>query len=110
VIWYKPAFIFPRDSANLSSQDPIVSQIPLDPFITLGLISFSCGGVGWLVGPIIGTAIFNWRIGKNKKVQMAEKEVEFYRRVKRYRVDPSASSMANPVPGEFEFLLRGRSC
>lgn len=27
-----------------------------------------------------------------------QKEKEFYSRIKRYRVDPSASSMANPVP------------
>lgn len=32
---------------------------------------------------------------------MDEKEKEFYRRIKRFRVDPSASSMANPVPGMF---------
>jgi import inner membrane translocase subunit TIM23 len=44
---------------------------------------------------------------RNRKFrqQMDEKEKEFYRRIKRYRVDPSASSMANPVPGEFYFLL-----
>lgn len=27
-----------------------------------------------------------------------QKEKEFYNRVKKFRVDPSASSMANPVP------------
>jgi len=35
---------------------------------------------------------------------MDEKEKEFYRRIKRFRVDPSASSMANPVPGMFSIL------
>lgn len=35
---------------------------------------------------------------------MDEKEKEFYRRIKTYRVDPSASSMANPVPGTFNPL------
>jgi len=78
--------------------DALVSQLPLDPFISLGLITFACGGTGWLIGPIFGTALFNWRIGKNKKAQMGEKEVEFYRRVKRYRVDPSGGSASNPVP------------
>lgn len=78
--------------------DALVSQIPLDPFITLGMITFTCGGVGWLTGPILGTALFNFR---NRKyvAQMKDKEREFYARVKKYRVDPSASSMANPVPG-----------
>ncbi|KAF8866656.1 Pam17-domain-containing protein [Acephala macrosclerotiorum] len=80
-----------------SDMDAIVGQIPLDPFITLGLITFTCGGVGWLAGPIVGTAAFNWR-NRKFRGQMDEKEKEFYRRIKRYRVDPSASSMANPVP------------
>ncbi len=43
----------------MSDMDAIVGQIPLDPFITLGLITFGCGGVGWLLGPIVGTGIFN---------------------------------------------------
>lgn len=43
----------------LSDMDKIVSQVPLDPFITLGLITFSCGGLGWLMGPVVGTGIFN---------------------------------------------------
>ena len=71
----------------------------------MGLITMTCGGLGWLVGPIAGNAIFNFKIGKGKKAQMNEKEVEFYRRIKRYRIDPSASSMANPVPGESPLLL-----
>ena len=83
-----------------SDMDALVSQIPLDPFITLGLITFSCGGIGWLTGPIVGTGFFNWRNRKYRD-QMEEKEKEFYRRIKRFRVDPSASSMANPVPGMF---------
>ena len=52
------------------------------------------------MGPIVGTAFFNWRIGKTRKQQMSEKEVEFYKRVKKYRVDPTGGSVANPVPGE----------
>jgi len=80
-----------------SDMDAIVGQIPLDPFITLGLITFSCGGIGWLLGPIVGTGIFNMMNGKHR-AQMAMKEKEFYNRIKRFRVDPSASSMANPVP------------
>ncbi|RDW68569.1 Pam17-domain-containing protein [Coleophoma crateriformis] len=78
-----------------SDMDAIVSQIPLDPFLTLGLITFTCGGLGWLAGPILGTGLFNAVNGKHK-TQMAAKEKEFYKRVKKYRVDPSASSMANP--------------
>lgn len=43
----------------VSDMDAIVGQVPLDPFITLGLITFSCGGLGWLMGPIVGTGVFN---------------------------------------------------
>ena len=94
---------------TMSDMDSLVSQIPLDPFVTLGLITFACGGVGWLMGPILGTGIFNVR-NRKFRVQMDEKEKEFYKRIKKYRVDPSAgSSMANPVPGEsFRFsYVRG---
>jgi len=77
--------------------DSLVSQFPLDPFITLGIITFLCGGAGWLVGPIVGTSMFNWR-NRGVRDQMDQKEREFYRRIKKFRVDPSASSAANPVP------------
>ncbi|KFZ13014.1 hypothetical protein V502_06814 [Pseudogymnoascus sp. VKM F-4520 (FW-2644)] len=81
----------------VSDMDSLVGQVPLDPFITLGLITFSCGGIGWLLGPIVGTGIFN-TMNRKYIPDMAAKEVEFYKRVKKFRVDPSASSMANPVP------------
>jgi import inner membrane translocase subunit TIM23 len=87
-------------SANM---DALVSQLPLDPFISLGLVTFTCAGAGWLVGPILGTGVFNLQ-NRKFRTQMDEKEKEFYRRVKKFRVDPSASSMANPVPGESWFL------
>ncbi|TVY32104.1 Presequence translocated-associated motor subunit pam17, mitochondrial [Lachnellula subtilissima] len=80
-----------------SDMDSLVSQFPLDPFITLGIITFLCGGAGWLVGPIVGTGMFNWR-NRGVRDQMDQKEREFYRRIKKFRVDPSASSAANPVP------------
>ncbi|KAK6587351.1 hypothetical protein PZA11_000641 [Diplocarpon coronariae] len=90
-------FVLGAQALTSADMDALVSQIPLDPFVTLGLITFSCGGVGWLLGPIVGTGLFNWRNRKFRE-QMDVKEKEFYRRVKRFRVDPSASSMANPVP------------
>ncbi|KAK2628204.1 hypothetical protein QTJ16_002850 [Diplocarpon rosae] len=90
-------FVLGAQALTSADMDALVSQIPLDPFVTLGLITFSCGGVGWLLGPVIGTGVFNWRNRKFRE-QMDLKEKEFYRRVKRFRVDPSASSMANPVP------------
>ena len=83
-----------------SDMDFIASQVPqIDPMIALGLLTFAAGGAGWLVGPIVGTGVFKMMNGKFN-TQMAKKEKEFYHRIKTFRVDPSVSSMANPVPGE----------
>ena len=30
----------------------------LDPFLVLGLITVGSGGVGWLLGPFVGNAVF----------------------------------------------------
>ena len=78
--------------------DSVVSQIPLDPLITLGLLTLSCAALGWLVGPSLGTAVFNTLKSKYKG-PMAIKESEFFARIKKHRVDPSASSVRNP--GQF---------
>ncbi|KAK4149008.1 mitochondrial import protein Pam17-domain-containing protein [Chaetomidium leptoderma] len=77
--------------------DSVVGQIPLDPLITLGLMTMSCAALGWLAGPIVGSAVFNALKGKYKG-PMAVKEGEFFARIKKHRVDPSASSVRNPVP------------
>ncbi|KAK7403174.1 TIM23 complex component [Neonectria punicea] len=82
-------------SAGLA--EPIVSQIPLDPVVTLGLMTFACGGMGWLVGPSIGAQVFYMYHRKWKK-QITQKEAEFFTRIKKHRVDPSNSSASNPVP------------
>ena len=75
--------------------EPLMSQVPLDPFLTLGLLVFVSGALGWLAGPSIGGQVFylrNWRF----KAQIQQKEAEFFARVKRNRVDPSNSSAGNP--------------
>ncbi|KAL5336294.1 Presequence translocated-associated motor subunit pam17, mitochondrial [Aspergillus crustosus] len=69
----------------------------LDPFIVLGMATAACGAVGWLVGPFLGNVI--WGVVNRKyKSAVAVKEKEFFDRIKRYRVDPSSNSIANPVP------------
>lgn len=45
----------------------------------------------------MGNAAFNIRYSGIRKDIMA-KEKEFYTRIKRHRVDPTSSSIANPVP------------
>ncbi|KAL2167809.1 hypothetical protein VTG60DRAFT_821 [Thermothelomyces hinnuleus] len=60
-------------------------------------MTMSCAALGWLVGPILGTAVFN-ALKSKYKGPMAVKESEFFARIKKHRVDPSASSVRNPVP------------
>ncbi|KAI9808331.1 MAG: TIM23 complex component [Sarcosagium campestre] len=69
----------------------------LNPFIILGLITAGFTTVGWLSGPMFGSAIFR-TFNKNTAAEIISKEREFYRRIKKYRVDPSSQSIANPVP------------
>ncbi|KAK1595629.1 mitochondrial import protein Pam17-domain-containing protein [Colletotrichum navitas] len=77
--------------------DPLVTQVPLDPFITMGLMTMAFGTLGWLVGPSIGSFVF-YTLNKRWKNQMTIKEKEFFARIKKNRVDPSVSSVGNPVP------------
>lgn len=75
--------------------EPLTAQIPLDPFITLGLMTFASAGLGWLVGPSVGNQVF-YLLNRRFKTQMIGKEKEFFARVKKNRVDPSNSSAGNP--------------
>ncbi|KMU78263.1 Pam17p [Coccidioides immitis RMSCC 3703] len=68
-----------------------------DPFIVMGLTTVACGAVGWLAGPVLGNAVWGM-VYRKYKGAAAVKEKEFYDRIKRFRVDPSANSFANPVP------------
>lgn len=75
--------------------EPLVGQIPLDPFISLGLMTVAFAGAGWLVGPSIGSQVF-YLANRRLKSQIAQKEAEFFARIKKNRVDPTNSSAANP--------------
>ncbi|KAL6904165.1 Pam17 domain-containing protein [Trichoderma evansii] len=77
--------------------EPLVAQVPLDPFFTLGIMTMACAGMGWLVGPTLGNQVF-YIINRRFKTQMMQKEGEFFARVKRHRADPTNSSAGNPVP------------
>ncbi|KAL3456503.1 mitochondrial import protein Pam17-domain-containing protein [Aspergillus heterothallicus] len=69
----------------------------LDPFVVLGMATAACGAVGWLVGPFLGNMVWGL-VNRRFKTAVAVKEKEFFDRIKRYRVDPSSNSIANPVP------------
>ncbi|KAJ0120744.1 presequence translocated-associated motor subunit pam-17 [Diaporthe amygdali] len=77
--------------------DSLTGQIPLDPILTLGLITLGCIAMGWVVGPSVGNAVF-YLIKRKYKAPMTVKESQFFARIKKNRVDPSNSSTGNPVP------------
>lgn len=77
--------------------DALTNQIPLDPILTLGLITLGCTAMGWVVGPSLGNAVF-YLIKRKYKAPMTVKESQFFARIKKNRVDPSNSSTGNPVP------------
>ncbi|KAH8703427.1 mitochondrial import protein Pam17-domain-containing protein [Talaromyces proteolyticus] len=84
----------------LSAQnlDTLGAQVMgLDPFIVLGLATAACGALGWLAGPVLGNAVWGL-VNRRFRSGVAIKEKEFFDRIKRYRVDPSSNSIANPVP------------
>jgi import inner membrane translocase subunit TIM23 len=64
----------------------------------MGIITVSCGGLGWLGGPALGTVLFNIIHRGRLRDQMMARETEFFARIKTHRVDPSSSSAQNPVP------------
>ncbi|KAJ5502570.1 hypothetical protein N7463_005444 [Penicillium fimorum] len=69
----------------------------LDPFIVLGLATAACGAIGWLLGPALGNGIWGL-VYRKYKPSVNTKEKEFFDRIRRFRVDPSTNSIANPVP------------
>lgn len=69
----------------------------LDPFMVLGGAVILGGGFGYVLGPFLGTSVFNFR---NRAIlnQFKLKDGVFLQRIKRNRVDPSSQSFSNPVP------------
>ncbi|KAI0120241.1 Pam17-domain-containing protein [Hypoxylon sp. NC0597] len=78
--------------------DWLLTKVPMDPFIALGIMTMSFAGLGWLAGPSLGSALF-YTFKRGVKKPMAIKESEFFARIKKNRVDPSNSSLSgNAVP------------
>jgi import inner membrane translocase subunit TIM23 len=69
----------------------------MDPFLILLGCTAVFMAAGWLIGPTFGNAAFNLRY-RGLKREIESKERQFYERIKKHRVDPTSSSMANPVP------------
>lgn len=43
---------------STGAADALTGQIPLDPVLTLGLMTIGCAGLGWVVGPSLGNGVF----------------------------------------------------
>lgn len=58
-------------AAALSSgvADSLTSQLPLDPFMTMGLMTMGFMALGWLAGPSLGSAVF-YLLKRKYKVPM----------------------------------------
>ncbi|KAF3762750.1 Pam17-domain-containing protein [Cryphonectria parasitica EP155] len=82
---------------STGAADSLTSQIPLDPILTLGLMTIGFVALGWLAGPSLGSTVF-YLLKRKYKTPMTVKESQFFARIKRNRVDPSNSSTGNPVP------------
>jgi Mitochondrial import protein Pam17 len=69
---------------------------PRDPHVLLP-------GVGSLIGPIIGSAL--WRLTHRRTMALIDaRDREFYQHIARNRVDPSSQSPTNPMPDFYGML------
>jgi len=77
--------------------DPLKPIMGIDPFFFYGICTVGCVGLGAIVGPSIGSAI--WRMkNSNRLVSVDAMDKEFYKRIARNRVDASLQSPTQPVP------------
>ncbi|KAI0034038.1 mitochondrial import protein Pam17 [Vararia minispora EC-137] len=69
----------------------------VDPMIFFGGATLGTAGLGYLLGPIIGSQL--WRTTHRRTLALIEaKDREFHAHIVKNRVDPTAQSATNPVP------------
>ncbi|PBK78816.1 mitochondrial import protein Pam17 [Armillaria solidipes] len=77
--------------------DPMKPIWGIDPFIFYGACTAACMGVGYIVGPTLGSAL--WRIVYRRSARLVDaRDREFYQRIAKNRVDASLQSPTSPVP------------
>ncbi|CAH2352317.1 presequence translocated-associated motor subunit Pam17p, mitochondrial [[Candida] railenensis] len=69
----------------------------LDPLMIMGGCVILGGAFGYVLGPFVGTPIFNMR-NKALLQQFKTKDRQFFNHIKSKRVDPTSQSFSNPVP------------
>ncbi|KAI3626197.1 hypothetical protein CBS9595_001558 [Malassezia furfur] len=77
--------------------DPSKTIAGIDPlFVHIGA-TLACTAVGWLVGPSLGVGVWTL-LHRSRAAQFAQRDREFYTRIKRLRADPTRQVVHNPVP------------
>ena len=65
--------------------------------VLLNVLSMLVAGAGYLVGPIVGSAL--WRFMNRHTMKLIEaRDRVFHKHITKNRVDPTAQSATNPVP------------
>ncbi|WFD31375.1 TIM23 complex component [Malassezia sp. CBS 17886] len=77
--------------------DPTHTFMGLDPLILCVGATLACTGLGWLVGPSLGTTLWSL-FYRRKAAQIAQRDTEFYQHIRRMRADPTRQVVHNPVP------------
>lgn len=69
----------------------------LDPLFLTIAATASCAGLGYLIGPLIGSSL--WRLTHRRTLSLIEaRDRDFHHHIVRNRVDPTRQSATNPVP------------
>ncbi|KAJ3576881.1 hypothetical protein NP233_g126 [Leucocoprinus birnbaumii] len=77
--------------------DPTKMIMGIDPFFFYGICTVGCVGLGALIGPTVGTAL--WRTSHRTNLALIDaKDTEFYQRIAKNRVDASLQSPTSPIP------------
>lgn len=89
------AFVFLSTQPEMA--DEITKLMPLEPVISMGILTFAATFFGWLIGPIFGNAV--WKLFHRSRLpEFVVKDKAFFERIKRHRVNPMGASTNNPVP------------
>lgn len=77
--------------------DPTQMIFGFDPLLVISAGLMACGGVGYLLGPLVGSWIFKIK-NKGHLHNYNIKNKDFLRHIIANRVNPSSQSFSNPVP------------
>ncbi|KAJ7685723.1 mitochondrial import protein Pam17-domain-containing protein [Mycena polygramma] len=79
------------------STDPMKPIMGIDPMMFYGGCTVLCMGVGYVVGPSLGSAV--WRLLNRRAVANIDaRDREFYKHVAKNRVEAALQSATNPIP------------